>query len=64
MKAGDLTIEVRVVDYATAELSRIAWAVQAIDGQWHPRYLRADGLRQPVGSEVEAALVAVERNRR
>ena len=62
-KVGEITVEVRVMDYATAELTRLAWTIQAIDGQWHPSFLRADRLRQPAKSEVEAALVAVEKNR-
>ena len=62
-KAGAIAIEINVVDKATAELNRIAWTIQSIDGQWHPSYLKADRLHQPVRSEAEAALVTVERNR-
>ena len=62
MKAGAITIEINVVDKAMAELKRIAWTIQSIDGQWHPSYLKADKLYQQVRSEAEAALVTVEKN--
>ena len=63
MKAGDVTVTIRVVDEATPVLDRIAWKIMAVDGQWHREMMRADGLRQRAKSEVEAALMAVERNR-
>ena len=47
MNAGEITVELRVVDHASAELRRIAWAIQSIDGQWHPSYMRADRLPVP-----------------
>jgi len=63
MRAGEITVELRLVDHVSKPLRRLSWKFQSWDGQWHPSYLKADGLRQPVKSEVEAALVAVERNR-
>ena len=48
MKAGDVTVTIRVVDEATPVLDRIAWKIMAVDGQWHREMMRADGLPKPI----------------
>ena len=46
MKAAEIMIQLRLVDYVSKPLRRLAWKLQSADGQWHPSYMKADQLYQ------------------